>query len=85
MHLLHLCKKHHLSWSGDGSIFKYDGAIAQARSSGAQVYSPTDSKLVIGWGGFRNDAAHSPGTFNRSQGEVQRMIQGVREFMARNP
>src|SRR6266849_209069 len=84
MHLLHLCNKHQLTWTGDGSIAKYDGAIAQARNSGAQIYSATDSKLVIAWGGIRNDAAHSPGIFARSITEVHSMSQGIREFMARN-
>ncbi|VTR91820.1 HEPN domain protein OS=Acinetobacter baumannii 1437282 GN=J537_0900 PE=4 SV=1 [Gemmata massiliana] len=83
-HLRHLVGKAGLTVSGDGSISKYDGAIAKARNDGtATVYSPTDSKLVTGWGGIRNDAAHTPTTFSRSAEEVQRMIDGIREFIAR--
>lgn len=84
MHLLHLCNKHQLTWTGDGSISRYDSAVAQARNSGTQIYSVTDSKLVTAWGGIRNDAAHSPGTFVRSPSEMQSMLHGIREFMARN-
>jgi hypothetical protein len=69
---------------GDGSISKYDAAIAKARNDGtATVYAATDSKLVTGWGGIRNDAAHDPGAFSRSREDVRRMIDGIREFISR--
>jgi hypothetical protein len=84
-HLRHLAiSKYKLEVAGDGSISKYDAAIAQARKSGSfNVYGPTDSKLVTFWGGVRNDAAHKPGTFSSSDGEVHRMILGIREFISR--
>lgn len=83
-HLRHLVARNALVIAGDGSISKYDAAIAKARNDGtASVYPPTDSKLVTGWGGIRNDAAHDPGAFNRSQDEIQRMIEGIREFISR--
>lgn len=85
-HLLHLCQRNGLTWAGDGSIGKYDGAIAQARNAGTlEVYGITDSKLIGGWGGLRNDAAHSPTTFARAPSEVRQMIEGIRQFIARVP
>lgn len=39
-HLLHLCDRNGLTPPGDGSISKYDGAIAQARNAGTfTIYS----------------------------------------------
>jgi hypothetical protein len=84
-HLLHLCRKNQLTWSGDGSIEKYNGAIGQARNDGTEIYSVTYGKLVTAWGGFRNEAAHAPGSFARSPQEVGSMILGIREFVARHP
>lgn len=83
-HLRHLVAKNGLMVAGDGSISKYDAAIAKARNDGtASVYAATDSKLVGGWGGIRNDAAHDPGAFSRSPEEVRRMIESIREFISR--
>jgi len=85
-HLLHLCQRSGIaSGPGSGSISKYNGAIGEARNKGATVYSATDGKLVEGWGGMRNDAAHSPATFNRSVDDVRLMLEGIRQFVARNP
>ncbi len=83
-HLLHLCNSHGLTWTGSGSISKYDGAIASARKNGTvSVYSLTDSKQVTAWGGMRNDAAHSPGNYSKTEPEVRMMIEGIRQFVAR--
>ncbi len=83
-HLRHLVTRYGLVIVGDGSISKYDGAIAKARNDGtATVYSQTDGKLVVSWGGIRNDAAHDPANFTRSSDDVKRMIDGIREFIAR--
>jgi hypothetical protein len=85
-HLCHLCQRNKLTWVGDGSIAKYDQAVAQARNAGTvEVYAATDTKLVGGWGGLRNDAAHDPTTFTRTVGEVRLMIEGIRQFIARVP
>lgn len=85
-HLPHLCMRHNLTWSADGSIEKYNSAIAQARNAGTvEVYSANDAKLVTAWGGMRNDAAHKPSEFAGSKAEVQASITGVREFIARVP
>lgn len=82
-HLYHLCTKHGIAWSGTGSIVVYDGAIAQARKAGTEIYSSTDSKNVVAWSSLRNDAAHTPTRFTASTERVHLMIQGVREFVAR--
>ena len=85
-HLLHLCQQTGLTWAGDGSISKYDQAIAQARNAGTvEVYSATDCKLVKGWGGIRNDAAHKPTKFTHPAVEVRLMVEGIRQFLARVP
>jgi len=85
-HLLHLCQRNELPWVGDGSISKYDQPIAQARKVGTvEVYSGTDSKLVTGWGGIRNDAAHEPTKFKHSAADVRLMLEGIRQFIARVP
>ena len=84
VHLRSLCGKFGLTVPGDGSISKYDGAIAKARNDGTPpAYSATDSKLVGGWGGMRNDAAHDPGAFSSSKEDVRRMIEGIRDFIPR--
>jgi len=85
-HLLHLCVRNNLTWTGEPSIGKYDGAVAQARNEGTvTVYSATDSKVIGSWGGIRNDAAHHPTKFARGVDDVRRMVDGIREFMARVP
>ncbi|XXF78881.1 hypothetical protein P2318_03740 [Myxococcaceae bacterium GXIMD 01537] len=83
--LQHLCVRNGLSWAGDGSITRYEGALAQARNAGKEVVSATDGKLITGWGGMRNDAAHNPGAFSRRADEVRLMIEGIRQFVARFP
>lgn len=82
-HLRHLVAKHGLTVTGHGSLSAYNQAIGQARKAGNEVYNANDGKLVDGWGGIRNEAAHGPGAFARSREEVGRMIGGIREFIAR--
>ncbi len=84
-HLLHLCVRAALSWSGSGSISKYIASIAQLRNAGTEIYSSADSKQVEAWGGARNDAAHSPGSFLRNRDDVRLMIEGVRNFLSKYP
>ena len=59
-----------------------DAAEKAAPGTGLTV---TDGKLVIGWGGLRNDAAHDPVKFStvHTVPEVRAMITQVREFIAR--
>ena len=84
-HLLHLCQRAGLTWQGHGTIEKYNGAVAQARKAGNEIYGATDGKQVTGWGGLRNDAAHKPGSFTRTAAEVRTMIDGIRQFIGRSP
>ena len=85
-HLKHLVTKYGLTVSGDGSISKYDGAIAQARNQGTiTIYSASDTKYVTAWGSIRNDAAHCPLNFRKSCDEVRLMIEGIRHFIERVP
>jgi hypothetical protein len=85
-HLLHLCTRNGLGWNGDGSIAKYDGAIAQARNNGVvRVYETIDTHLIGGWGSMRNTAAHDPTNYRRTVDEVRGMIDGIRQFIARVP
>lgn len=81
--LRHLCDRNALTWNGAGSITKYEMALTQARHAGKEIISATDNKLVTGWGGMRNDAAHSPAQFKLSGDQVRLMIDGIRDFVAR--
>ena len=84
-HLLNLCKRAGLTWKGDGAISKYNGAVGEARNAGKQIYSATESKMVDGWAALRNEAAHQPGKFARTDSEVRLMIEGIRQFLVRVP
>lgn len=55
------------------------------RNQGVPVYSANDGKLVEGWGGIRNEAAHTPASFTRGKNQVELMLDGIRDFIARNP
>jgi hypothetical protein len=82
-HLRHYVTKHGITVGASGSISAYNDAVAAARKTNASLYSSIDVKQVTTWGGYRNDAAHSPGTFQRSTEDANRMIEGIREFIAR--
>jgi hypothetical protein len=82
-HLKHYLGRHSVTFTGDGSISKYNSAVGQARKANPNLYNVNDGKLVEGWGGIRNEAAHDPGSFSRSKEEVQRLIDGIREFIGR--
>lgn len=84
-HLRHLCDRHGIAISGDGSLSKYNDALAQARNAGTEITSKTQTALVKGWGGIRNDAAHDPSAFAHDAGAVRSMIDGIRSFMASVP
>ncbi|MBI5487905.1 MAG: hypothetical protein HY905_11280 [Deltaproteobacteria bacterium] len=83
--LRHLCDRAAITPPGDGSITKYEGAIAQERKAGREILSVTDGKQVTSWGGMRNDAAHDPVRFgtDRTVPEVRIMVEGIRQFVAR--
>jgi len=81
-HLHSLVEKYGLKVRGNGSITKYDTAIARARNEGTcTVYDGATGHQVRAWGALRNSAAHKPGEFAPSAAEVQRMFDGVRDFI----
>lgn len=83
-HLQALCVRAGLAWKDDGSIAKYDGAIAQARNgAGPVVYNAGDTAAVKSWAAIRNEAAHRPTEFVRTAAEVRTMIDGIRQFIER--
>ena len=83
-HLRSLCLRSGLTWQGNGSIAAYKQALDQSRNQGTQnLVSSSDSSQVESWGKDRNDAAHTPATFGRSQQEVGLAISGIRQFLSR--
>jgi hypothetical protein len=83
-HLKHLIDRNRISVAGDGSISRYNDAIAQERKKGtAEVYSAADGKQVTAWGGLRNDAVHTPLKFSHDRGKIQLMIDGIRHFISK--
>lgn len=82
-HLHDLCVRNGITWNGEGSVTKYNDAIAQARNAGNRIYSATDGKSVTSWGGRRNDAAHKPAEFDGTQAEVRTMIDGIRQLVGK--
>lgn len=83
VHLRHLCSRFGVSWSGSGSIEKYNQALAQARNNGTPTILNTDTKSVTARGERRNDAAHGPVNFTGTAEEIRLMIEGIRQFVAR--
>ena len=83
-HLRQLVARYNLTIAGAGSINSYNGAIAQARKTGAMMdVTSGDVSQVTAWGQDRNDAAHDPGNYRRSKEQVDLMIQGIRNFISR--
>jgi len=83
-HLRALCERYGLTITGEGSISKYNGVVAQARNGeAADVYDKTDGKSVEAWGGLRNDAAHDPLNFKKTGDDVKGVIDGIRQFIQR--
>jgi len=84
VHLRRLCEKNQFLIQGHGSIDKYNQAIAQARNGGGSVvYEKADSSQVTSWGQIRNEAAHTPDQFKRTENELKLMISGIRNFISR--
>lgn len=51
-----------------------------------QAYSSAHHALVLGWLLIRNEAAHGKPEFaKRTSVEIQHMIDGIREFLAKYP
>ena len=82
-HLRKLCDKHGIP------VVKPDGAPKKADAlnsdlAAGMVYTKLDQKSVTGWLDLRNNAAH--GKYSEYTNEqVALMLQGVRDFVSRNP
>ena len=84
-HLRHLCDRNGCLPSGHGSIGKYRTELDKQRVAGNEIVSLTDLKLVDGWGGMRNDAAHDPSSFTKTPAEVTAtMTVPIRQFVGRS-
>jgi hypothetical protein len=87
-HIRKLCDKHAVARTRtdpktrDEIPLKLDamnGALAKAG-----VYGSNDQKQVTAWAGIRNDAAHA--NYEKySKEQVVLMVQGIRDFITRNP
>ena len=84
-HLRHLVSRYGLTIEGSGSIGEYGGTICKARKDKKKkiAVSATECKYITAWGGLRNDAAHRPLEFPSDAKQVDIMIQGIRNFIAR--
>lgn len=81
-HLRELCKKYGVSTDLNGKPKKADQINGDLVKSGA--YSTLDQKNVTAWLGLRNKAAH--GNYQAyGDDQVELLIAGVREFLARTP
>ncbi len=77
-----LCQANHISITKGTIHKKADGLNTDL--AGANVYSKLDQKNVTAWLGLRNNAAH--GKYEQySKEQVALMVQGVRDFISRNP
>jgi len=82
-HLRKLCIKHTISIvKPDGNPKKAD--LLNSDLAAGMVYTKLDQKSVTGWLDLRNKAAH--GKYNEyTDGQVILMLQGIRDFISRNP
>lgn len=82
-HLRKLCEKNGLPVTdANGKPLKADRLNTDLK--GANVYSGLDQKQVTAWLDLRNKAAHGKhGEYDQPQ--VDLMISGIQNFMARNP
>ena len=86
-HLRQLCRKNAITteWTDAKGRLKYKmGGSLNDELAKAQVYQKADHKSVVMWLDIRNNAAH--GKFGEySKAQVELMVQGIKDFMARNP
>jgi hypothetical protein len=83
-HLRHLAAKCAVSIAGESSISKYNQAIAQARNPGVTVtITPSDTSQITAWAQMRNEAAHDPANFKGTNAQIDLMVRGIRDFIAR--
>jgi hypothetical protein len=81
-HLRELCNKNGVATDLNGKPKKADQINAELAKSGA--YSALDQKNVTAWLGLRNKAAHGDDDAYTAE-QVNLLIAGVREFLARTP
>ena len=82
-HLRNLSVKNNMPTVNDNNKPLKASTINDALA-GKSVYSKTDQKNILAWLSIRNDAAH--GNYGNSEKkQVSLMLQGVRDFIYRNP
>ncbi|MCX9014955.1 MAG: hypothetical protein OIN89_09220 [Candidatus Methanoperedens sp.] len=82
-HLRNLSLKNNMPTVNDNNKTLKTSTMNDALA-GKLVYSKTDQKIILAWLGIRNDAAHGNyGNYEKKQ--VSLMLQGVRDFISRNP
>ncbi len=86
-HVRKLCEKHSIPTTfvdGKGdTVPKRLNSLNQDLAK-AGIYGSNDSKQVVAWADIRNAAAHAHyDKYTASQ--VELMVQGIRDFLARNP
>ena len=81
-HLRQLCAKNGLQTASGGKPMKADQLNADLAN--ASVYSKLDLKSITSWLDLRNKAAHGRYT-EYTKEQVQVMIQGIQNFVVRNP
>ena len=82
-HLRELCRKHDIDTTSANRKAKMIDAMNTDLAKQA-VYNTIEQKLVTGWAGLRNAAAHGNfGEYDTQQ--VKQMIAGIREFIIRHP
>jgi hypothetical protein len=85
-HLRQLCQRHAILTETLGSRGPKPkkAELMNTELASANVYSTNQQKMVTGWLGTRNDAAH--GRYDQyEKAQVQLLIAGVRDFIARLP
>jgi hypothetical protein len=81
-HLRKLCTKNSIATTANGRPKKADAMNSELAA--ANAYSKLDQKSVTAWLDLRNKAAHGQYA-EYSKEQVNLMLLGHREFMARNP
>lgn len=82
-HLRNLCSKNDIPLVNEKNK-PLKASVMNDSLSSKSVYSKTDQKTVLSWLSIRNDAAH--GNYeNYEKEQVLLMLQGVRDFISRNP
>lgn len=85
LHLKHLCQRNQLQGQGPASIASYDAAISATRSDSnrREIYGANDSKQIQVWSALRHESVHRPTLFEGTKPEADRMIEGIRQLVAR--